>query len=132
MKGSWEMKTIRVAIAIALVLGASAAFHAHAQDYDLVIRNARIVDGTGNPWYRGDVAVKGDTIARIAPSIPQPATRVIDARDRVLSPGFIDVHTHAARGIFERPTADNYIRQGVTTVFEGLDGFGLGAPLGTV
>lgn len=123
------MKTIRMA----LVAGAAvAAMHVHAQDYDLVIRNARIVDGTGNPWYRADVAVKGDTIARIAPSIAQPARRVIDAHDHVLSPGFIDVHTHAARGIFERPTADNYIRQGVTTVFEGLDGFSVGIPHGTV
>jgi dihydroorotase/N-acyl-D-amino-acid deacylase len=49
-----------------------------------------------------------------------------------VTPGFIDVHTHAIRGIFERPTADNYIRQGVTSVFEGLDGAGVGPPAGTV
>jgi dihydroorotase/N-acyl-D-amino-acid deacylase len=91
-------------------------------DYDLVIRNARIIDGTGNPWYRGDIAVKGDTIARIAPSITEAATRTIDAGGLVVTPGFIDVHTHAVRGIFQMPTADNYVRQGVTTVFEGLDG----------
>lgn len=119
----------RIAIAAALT---AAALGAHAQGYDLVIRNARIVDGTGNPWYRGDVAVKGDTIARIAPSIAEAGARVIDAQGLVLSPGFIDVHTHAIRGIFEKPTADNYIRQGVTTVFEGLDGFGVGQPHGTV
>ena len=46
--------------------------------YDLVLRNARIVDGTGSPWYRGDVAIRGDAITRIAPSITEPATRVID------------------------------------------------------
>ena len=46
--------------------------------YDLVLRNARIVDGTGSPWYRGDMAIRGDGIARIAPSITEPATRVID------------------------------------------------------
>lgn len=119
---------LRVLAAAAVAM---AAVNVNAQ-YDLVIRNARIIDGTGNPWYRGDVAVKGDTIAAIAPSITAPATRVIDAQGRVLSPGFIDVHTHAARGIFERPTADNYIRQGVTTVFEGLDGFSVGTPHGTV
>src|SRR3954463_12254187 len=110
---------------------ACAALACAAQQYDLVIRNARVVDGTGNPWYRADVAVKGDTIVRIAPAIAGEAARTIDAHDLVVAPGFIDVHTHAIRGIFERPTADNYIRQGVTTVFEGLDG-GLGMPKGTV
>ena len=90
--------------------------------YDLLIRNGRIVDGTGSPWYRGDLAVRGDTIARIAPRIDAPAARVIDAAGRVVAPGFIDLHTHARRGIFEVPTADNYVRQGVTTLIEGPDG----------
>ncbi|MBW8862613.1 MAG: amidohydrolase family protein, partial [Acidobacteria bacterium] len=90
--------------------------------FDLVIRNGRIVDGTGSPWYRGDVAVRGDTIARIAPRIDAPAGRVIDAGGKVVAPGFIDLHTHARRGIFQVPTADNYVRQGVTTIMEGPDG----------
>src|SRR5262245_30184155 len=118
---------IRTTLAAILV---TAAFGAAAQ-YDLVIRNARIVDGTGSPWYRGDLAIKGNAIAAIAPSIKEQAARVIDAQGQVVSPGFIDVHTHADGGIFERPTADNYTRQGVTTVFAGLDGFGVGIP-GTV
>ena len=92
--------------------------------YDLVLRNARIVDGTGSPWYRGDVAIRGDAIARIAPSITEPATRVIDLGDLIAAPGFIDIHTHAVRGLFELPTADNYVRQGVTTVMVGPDGGG--------
>ncbi len=90
--------------------------------YDLIIRNARIVDGTASPWYRGEIAVRGDTIALIAPRIEAPASRVIDARGLVVAPGFIDIHTHARRGIFELPTADNYVRQGVTTLIEGPDG----------
>jgi dihydroorotase/N-acyl-D-amino-acid deacylase len=94
-------------------------------DYDLVIRNARIVDGTGGPWQRGDLAIRGDAIVRIAPAIAGRAKRVIDAGDAVVAPGFIDIHTHAGRGIFRLPTADNYIRQGVTTVLEGPDGSGV-------
>src|SRR5215475_10703546 len=93
-----------------------------ANTYDLVLRNARIADGTGSPWYRADLAVRGDTIASIAPSIRGPAARVIDVADLVVAPGFIDIHTHASRNIFTVPTADNYIRQGVTTVMEGADG----------
>src|SRR5438874_270840 len=87
-----------------------------------LLRNGRIVDGSGSPWYRGDIAIRGDTIVRIAPSITEPAARVIDLGGQVLAPGFIDIHTHARRGIFDVPTADNYIRQGVTTVMEGPDG----------
>jgi dihydroorotase/N-acyl-D-amino-acid deacylase len=90
--------------------------------YDLVLRNARIVDGTGSPWFRADLAIRGDTIAQIAPSIGAPAKRVIDVQGAVVSPGFIDLHTHAIRGIFTVPTADNYTRQGVTTIMEGPDG----------
>src|SRR5262249_52871525 len=76
--------------------------------FDLLIRNGRIIDGTGSPWYRGDLAVRGDTIVQIAPRIDAPAARVIDAGGRVVAPGFIDLHTHARRGIFQVPTADNY------------------------
>lgn len=90
--------------------------------YDLVIRNGRVVDGTGNVWYRADVAIRGDTIAKVASSISDPAARVIDAAGQIVAPGFIDIHSHARRGIFEVPTAENYVRQGVTTLIEGPDG----------
>ena len=111
----------------ALSLLAGAAFVATAslawgQDYDLVIRNARVVDGTGAPWARADVATKGDTIVAVRPRIDATARRTIDAAGRVIAPGFIDIHTHARRGIFEVPTAENYVRQGVTTLVEGQDG----------
>lgn len=106
-----------------LALGAAGALFApQSAPFDLVVRNGVIVDGSGNPWYRGDVAVRGDTIARIAPSVTDAAARVIDAGGNIVAPGFIDIHTHARRGIFEVPTADNYVRQGVTTLIEGPDG----------
>jgi N-acyl-D-amino-acid deacylase len=99
-----------------------AVLTAQAPPYDLILRNGRIVDGSGSPWYRGDVAIRGDTIMRIAPSITESAARVIDVGDQVIAPGFIDIHSHAREGIFEVPAAENYIRQGVTTVIEGPDG----------
>ena len=90
--------------------------------WDLVIRGGRVLDGAGNPWMLADVAVRGDSVAAIGPGLPGKGAREIDARGLVVSPGFIDTHTHARRGIFEVPTADNYVRQGVTTIFEGPDG----------
>ncbi|HET9706229.1 MAG TPA: D-aminoacylase [Vicinamibacterales bacterium] len=95
---------------------------AQTPTYDLILRGGRIVDGTASPWFTADLAIKNDTIARIAPSITDAATRVIDVKGLVVAPGFIDIHTHARRGIFEVPTADNYVRQGVTTLIEGPDG----------
>lgn len=93
-----------------------------AVTFDIVIRGGRIVDGTGNTWFRGDVAINGDTIAAVAPRIEGEAGRVIDATGKVVAPGFIDLHTHARGGIFDVPAADNFILQGVTTIFEGPDG----------
>ena len=93
-----------------------------APTYDLVLRGGRIVDGTASPWYKADLAIRGDTIVKIAPTITESASRVVDLKGLVVAPGFIDIHTHARRGIFEVPTADNYVRQGVTTLIEGPDG----------
>src|SRR6478672_12570151 len=116
-------RALAAACAAALLTGLIAGAQAQQTPaFDLLIRNGRIVDGTGSPWYRGDLAVRGDTIARIAPRIDAPAARVIDANGKVVAPGFIDIHTHARRGIFQVPTADNYVRQGVTTIMEGPDG----------
>jgi N-acyl-D-amino-acid deacylase len=129
-----RVKSLLAVGLIALITGwlgiMSNSATAAGTQYDLVLRNARIVDGTGNPWYRGDIAVRGDTIARIAAAITEPATRVIDLDGLVAAPGFIDPHTHASRGIFQLPTADNYVCQGVTTVMDGLDGGGSGVAKG--
>jgi dihydroorotase/N-acyl-D-amino-acid deacylase len=90
--------------------------------YDLLLRNGRVVDGTGATWFRADVAIEGDAIARIASRIDAQAARVIDVAGQIIAPGFIDTHTHARRGLEEVPTAANYIRQGATTILEGPDG----------
>jgi N-acyl-D-amino-acid deacylase len=108
------------------------ALKAQAASYDLVIKNANIVDGTGSPWFRADVGVRGDTIVTLARQINAPSTRTFDAANLVVAPGFIDLHVHAFGGvgepppvlpIVEVPTADNYVRQGVTTLITGPDGF---------
>src|SRR5687767_6157271 len=109
-------------LVLAALLCTSAGPLAQQASYDLVIRNARIVDGTGAPWYRGDIGIRGDTIIAMAAAIEPGSARTIDASGQVVAPGFIDIHTHARRGIFEVPTADNYVRQGVTTLIEGPDG----------
>jgi len=117
----WTAALTAGVIACGMMLAPAAAQN---PPYDLVLRNARIIDGSGREAYRGDVAISGDTIANIAPVIASDARRVIDLGGQVLAPGFVDVHTHVRvrRGIFEHPTADNYVRQGVTTVIEGPDG----------
>ena len=89
---------------------------------DFVIRGGRIVDGTGKASWVGDIAVRGDRIVAIGEHLEVEAIEEIDATGLVVAPGFIDVHTHSRRGIFQEPTAANYVRQGVTTVMEGPDG----------
>lgn len=90
-----------------------------AQQYDVLIRNGKIIDGTGNSWYYGDIAVKDGKIISIGKLSNVTATKTIDAKGLIVAPGFIDVHGHIEGGVFERPTADNYIYDGVTTVVTG-------------
>lgn len=89
-----------------------------AQDYDVLILNGRVIDGTGNSWRYADVAVKGDRIAAIGNLKTAHAARVIDAAGLVVAPGFIDVHGHIERGI-DHMLAPNFIHDGVTTVITG-------------
>lgn len=94
-----------------------------AAPYDVAITGARIIDGSGNPWYRGDVYLRGDSIALIDVAHRKlTARKTIDGTGLVLAPGFIDIHTHARRAIIDIPTGENYARQGVTTLIEGPDG----------
>jgi len=88
-------------------------------NYDIIIRNGKIIDGTGNAWYYADIAVKDGKIALVQKNITGNAVQMIDARGQVVAPGFIDVHAHIEGSVFEKPTADNYIYDGVTTVITG-------------
>ena len=88
-----------------------------AQDgpYDLVIRGGKIVDGTGNPWFFGDLAIKSDKIAALGKIAPATGKREIDAKGLVVAPGFIDAHSHSDFLILEDGRAMSKILQGVTT-----------------
>jgi N-acyl-D-amino-acid deacylase len=90
--------------------------------FDVLITNGKIVDGSGNPWLFGDVGIRGDSIAAIGKLPGATGRETIDARGLVVAPGFIDIHSHGRRGIFDVPTAENYLREGVTTFVEGPDG----------
>lgn len=86
--------------------------------YDLVISNARIIDGTGNPWFRGAVAVRDGRIVRVGWFDTSNTKQVIDAQGKIVAPGFIDVHAHT-ENIYEHPLAENFVRMGVTTLITG-------------
>jgi N-acyl-D-amino-acid deacylase len=123
-----QFRTRLSAITLAVIFSASAnmnlslARQAPATLYDLVITNGRVVDGTGNPWFRADVAVKDGRIARIGHISPNEARQVIDARGGIVAPGFIDVHTHV-ESIYAQPEAENFVRMGVTSLVTGNCGY---------
>jgi len=89
--------------------------------YDIIIRHASVIDGTGAPAYRADVAVKDGKIARIAPEINAPG-RVIDAEGLTLAPGFVDSHSHSDGDLFTFPDQAEKIEQGITVTVGGQCG----------
>jgi len=94
--------------------------------FDILVKNGKIVDGTGNPWFYGDIGIIGDTIAEIGDLSGKTAAKTIDAKGLAVSPGFIDIHTHCDGGL-GRPDANanlNYLIQGTTTVVTGNCGDG--------
>ena len=114
------MKAVSVVLSILSILSplASVAPAQTGQTYDLVIINARIIDGTGNPWFRGSIAIKDGKIARVGRLANADTKFVIDAKNQIVAPGFIDVHAHT-EDIFGNPTAENFIRMGVTSLVTG-------------
>lgn len=91
-----------------------------AQNYaDVIIRNGKIIDGTGNSWFYGDVAVKDGKISAIGKLSNWRSAKTIDATGLIVAPGFIDVHTHIEDDETRNPYATNFIYDGVTTVVTG-------------
>jgi len=99
--------------------GQQPARAAAAHRYDLVIRNGRVMDGSGNSWFYDDVGVRNGKIVTIGRIAPGAGTKEIDATGLVVAPGFIDVHTHADEDLHKHPRAENFIRDGVTTIVTG-------------
>ena len=94
--------------------------------FDIIIKHGTVVDGTGTPGISADVGINGGQITAIAPSLEGEATREIDASGQIVSPGFIDVHTHSDFTLLDAPGADSKIRQGITTEVVGNCGFSPG------
>lgn len=115
---------ITVAACLALALAPGPALS--QQLYDIVIRGGRLLDGSGNPWYYGDVAIAGDRIAAVGDLSAAQARRIIDARGLYVAPGFIDVHSHAGPGLAtpQLSAARPLVAEGVTTVVVNPDGGG--------
>ncbi len=121
-------RTFFLVVLTALSLGLSA----QGTRFDIVITGARMVDGLGGPWRYVDIGISGDTIVGMGALANADAATRIDAKGLVAAPGFIDIHSHGAGGgpfypgpggLFDVPTAENYLRQGVTTILEGPDGY---------
>ncbi|HDN75967.1 MAG TPA: D-aminoacylase, partial [Acidilobales archaeon] len=88
-------------------------------EYDLIIRGGIIVDGTGAPPFKADIGIRNGLIVKIGDLSTSKADVLIDAKTLYVTPGFIDIHNHSDLSIFNVPTADNYVLQGVTTLVIG-------------
>ena len=97
-------------------------------DYDIIIANARIVEGTDNAPYYGSIGIKGDKIAALG-DVQGDSPRVIDAEGLLALPGFIDAHSHADLTVLMYPQCESYVMQGVTTFIGGQCGVSM-APMG--
>ena len=96
--------------------------------YDLIIKNGKIINGAGNPWYWGEIGVENGKIAKIAPKIKDDAKKVIDANGMIVCPGFIDIHSHTDYILPVARGQESTLCQGVTTAVVGMCGDGM-API---
>jgi N-acyl-D-aspartate/D-glutamate deacylase len=108
-------KSLRVGFVVLAIAAARLAWlDAQEPAFDVIVRGGHIVDGTGNPWFAGDVAVRGDRITAVGNLSNAKARREIDARGLVVAPGFIDMHTHSDQPLLDDGNAESKVREGVT------------------
>jgi len=117
------MRTRLVFAALLLVPGSPARLPAQARQFDLVILGGRVLDGSGNPWFPADIGIRGDRIAALGDLRNAAAGKVIQARGKFVTPGFIALHEHIDRGILRgQGLVPNYLLQGFTTAVINADG----------
>src|SRR5262249_6154092 len=114
------MKTALVLFVLMFTL--IAGVEGQQAEFDLLIRNGRILDGTGNPSFVNDVGLRDGKIAAIGALANARAARVIDANGLAVAPGFIDIHNHSDETILEDGDAQSMVRQGVTSMIFGEGG----------
>jgi N-acyl-D-amino-acid deacylase len=112
----------RLAALFVALLGTLALAHGQSQPFDVVITHGHIIDGTGSPWYSGDIGIRDGRIAAIGDLAKQPRTRTIDAGGRVVAPGFIDMLGQSELTILVDPRLPSKIYQGITTEITGEGG----------
>lgn len=103
--------------------GAGGSLFASDNRFDLVIKNGTVLDGSGNPGFKADLGIKNDRIATVGKIPKNQAVKTIDAAGKIVSPGFIDIHSHTDFHLFINPKAESKIRQGVTTELSGNCGY---------
>jgi N-acyl-D-amino-acid deacylase len=114
---------MRIHIAVLALLLFPHVSPAQPARFDILIRNGRILDGTGNPWFLADIGIRGDRIAAIGDLGAATAGKVVEARGKVVTPGFVALHEHIDRGILQGHTlVPNYLLQGFTTAVINADG----------
>ena len=84
--------------------------------FDVAIINGKILDGTGNPWFMGDIGIIGDRIVKIGRVYPRSSKRIIYASEKVVCPGFIDAHSHSDMSLIFDPRCESTIRQGLSLI----------------
>jgi N-acyl-D-aspartate/D-glutamate deacylase len=112
-------RTFVVSVLLFALLGSG---YSQRADFDILIRNGRVVDGTGNPSFVGDVGLRDGKIAAIGRLANRTAARTIDANGLVVAPGFIDIHNHSDDTVIEDGDAQSMVRQGVTSMIFGEGG----------
>jgi N-acyl-D-amino-acid deacylase len=117
---------MRTRLALLALFTGATTIAAQGTRYDLIIRNGRVLDGSGNPWFYADIAVSGDRIVSVGDLGSATAAHTIDAKGLIVSPGFIDVHSHAGSALATAGLAHGrpLLAQGITTIFANPDGGG--------